>query len=278
MPARPCRRAALWALFSANIILMSCAANTALQPGTPGFYWAAAKQTYAAGDYQKTAENLSNVISSQNEYTERALPWTLVLTSGMAHGYMDLAKAFDAGAHANRARIVDFRREADTYRENANNLALQFAETFAKFQSKDEYVTLAFAYPTGSPTEDLLIGKVTGGTWLKESDLEAVQQHAVERAVLLATCSAAGARNDPAKVLDMLKNSDAKVPRAAFVEAMALALFDQSQLYSRNQMDQPDKLKVFCDRAEDALKLVPASKETQDLEKKIHAAMKKPKA
>ena len=122
-----------------------------------------------------------------------------------------------------------------------------------------------------------MIGKVEGGAWLRDADLEAVQKHAIERAVLLATCRAAGAKNDPAKVLDMLKNSDAKVPRAAFMEAMASALFEQSQLYAHNAMDQPDKMKVFCDRAEDALKGIPSSKESQDLDKKIRAAMKKAK-
>ncbi|MGO4880462.1 MAG: hypothetical protein ACLP59_06515 [Bryobacteraceae bacterium] len=256
---------------------MSCATNNAPQPGTPGFYWTAAKQTYAAGDYQKASESLVNIVSGQNEYVERALPWTLVLTSGMAQGYLDLAKAFDAGAHINRAQVTNFRRQASTYRGNANTLALQFAEAFAKFQGKDEYVTLSFPYPTGSPTEDQLIGKVEGGAWLRDADLEAVQKHAIERAVLLATCRAAGAKNDPAKVLDMLKNSDAKVPRAAFMEAMASALFEQSQLYAHNAMDQPDKMKVFCDRAEDALKGIPSSKESQDLDKKIRAAMKKAK-
>ena len=104
-----------------------------------------------------------------------------------------------------------------------------------------------------------------------------MQKHAIERGVLLATCRAAGAKNDPAKALDLLKTSDAKVPRAAFVEAMASALFEQSQLYARNKLDQPDKLKIFCDRAEDALKQVPASKESQDLDKKIQAALKKAK-
>jgi len=36
-------------------------------------------------------------------------------------------------------------------------------------------------------------------------------------------------------------------------------------------------LKIFCTRAQDALKTVPASKESQDLDKKILAAMKKAK-
>lgn len=272
------RKLAVLALLSANLILFSCSSSNAPQPGTPGFYWAAAKQTYAAGDYQKTIENLGNILSGQNEYVARAQPWMLVLTSGMAHGYMDLADAYDAGTRANRAQSTKFRRQVNTYRGSANRLALQFAETFSKFQSTDEYVTLAFAYPTGSPTEVLLLNQVAGGNWLPDAEIETAQKRAVERAVLLDTCRAAGAKNDPAKALDLLKTSDAKVPRAAFVQAMASALYEQSQLYTRNKLDEPEKFKIFCTRAQDALKSVPPSKDSDDLNKKIQAALKKAKS
>jgi hypothetical protein len=272
------RSVALWALVAANLVLFSCSGGGAPQPGTPAFYWAAAKETYTAGDYQKTIENLGNILSSQNEYVARAQPWMLVLTSGMVQGYMDLAEAFDAGGHANRNKATNFHRQVNTYQGAANTLALQFAETFAKFESKDEFVTLAFAYPTGSPTEVVLLDKVAGGAWLPDAEIDTAQKRAIERAVLLATCRAAGAKNDPAKAQDLLKTGEAKVPRAAFVEAMAAALFEESQLYSRTKLDQPDKMKIFCSRAQEALKTIPDSKESQDLDKKIQAALKKIKA
>ena len=48
-------------------------------------------------------------------------------------------------------------------------------------------------------------------------------------------------------------------------------------MYSHNRMDEPDKLKIFCERAEGAVKSIPASKDSADLDKKIQAAMKKAK-
>jgi len=272
------RSVVLWGLVAANLVLFSCSGGGAPQPGTPAFYWAGAKETYAAGDYQKTIEHLGNILSSQNEYADRARPWMLVLTSGMVQGYMDLTESFEAGGKANRSKATNFHRQVNTYQGAANTLALQFADAFSKFQSKDEYVTLAFAYPTGSPTEVVLLNKVAGGAWLPDAEIETAQKRAIEHAVLLATCRAAGAKNDPAKTQDLLKTGEGKVPRAAFVEAMAAALFEESQLYSRGKLDQPDKLKVFCSRAQEALKTVPASKESQDLDKKIQAALKKVKA
>jgi len=279
MTDRANRKVAVLALFSVNLILFSCSTSNAPQPGTPAFYWDAAQQTYAAGDYQKTMENLGNILSSQNEYVARAQPWMLVLTSGMAHGYMDLAEAYDVGSHANRGQTTNFHRLVDTYRDNANTMALQFAETFAKFDSKDEYVTMAFKYPaTGSPTEVLLLDKVSKGNWPSEADIDAAQKRAIERAVLLDTCRAVGAADDPGKAQDLLKTGDSKVPRATFIQAMATALYEDSQIYTRNKRDEPEKLKIFCTRAQDALKLVPASKESEQLDKKIQAALKKAKA
>src|SRR6185437_3529708 len=92
------RTTAILAVVSANLILFSCGGDNAPKPGTPAFYWAAAKETYAAGDYQKTVEHLGNIVSGQNEYVARAQPWLLVLTSGMALCYMDLAESFDPHA------------------------------------------------------------------------------------------------------------------------------------------------------------------------------------
>src|SRR5580698_8657288 len=75
MSAMAKRRTAVLALLSANLILFSCSSSDAPQPGTPAFYWTAAKESYATGDYQKTIEHLGNILSSQNDYVPRAQPW-----------------------------------------------------------------------------------------------------------------------------------------------------------------------------------------------------------
>jgi len=278
MSAMATRGNAVWALLSVTLMLSSCANSDAPQPGTPAFYWAAAKETYATGDYQKTIEHLGNLLSTQNDYVSRAQPWMLILTSGMAHGYMELADAFEAGGRANPAQATAFHRRVSDYRGSASRLSLQFAETFGNFQSKEDPVTLSFAYPTGSPAEVVLLTRVAQGAMPPAAEIETAQRNAIERAVLLATCRAAGAGGDPAKAQDLLKSGAAKVPKATFVQAMATALYEQSQLYSHNKLDDPDKMKIFCSRAQEALKVLPASKETDDLNKKIEATLKKTKA
>src|SRR5712691_2333444 len=81
----------------------SCSTSTAPQPGTPAYYWAAAKETSAANDYLKTSEHLSRVLASDNEYSARARPWLLILTAGMVPGYMDVADKLEDGVRSKKA-------------------------------------------------------------------------------------------------------------------------------------------------------------------------------
>ena len=270
---------AISALLSALIIVSGCSSGSNLpQPGTPAFYWQAAKETFAAGDYTKTTTALDNILTSDNEYTARALPWSLVLTSGMASGYMQLADTYMAGARVNRSDPSAFRTQAANHRAFANRLALHFAESFARMdQLKDADVALAFGYPPGSAADVVEFTKLGAGRVLTPAEVDSMQKRAIERGVLLAACSAAGAPNASAKTEEILKAPNAQVPKATFLLAMAKALYEESQLYTRDKLDDPDKLTLFCQRAQDALKTVPASKDTKDLATKIQNVLKKSK-
>src|SRR5437667_4776325 len=130
----------------ALIGLTACSSpTTTARVGTPEFYWYAAKETYAAGDYVKTANHLDHLIDNQNEYAARAVPWSLVLTSGMAAGYMELADAYVAGARVNKAKSLAFRRKATDFRTMASPLVLRFAQNVDKMNQVPEGgVQLAF--------------------------------------------------------------------------------------------------------------------------------------
>ena len=103
-------------------------------------------------------------------------------------------------------------------------------------------------------------------------------KNAVQRAVLLSTCRAVGSPNDAARAQELFKAGDVKVPRAQFVLAMAGALHDSAQLYTRNKLDDPQKINIFCERAQEAVKGLPESKETKELLSKIQVTLKKSKS
>ncbi|HZT31993.1 MAG TPA: hypothetical protein VFA33_19045 [Bryobacteraceae bacterium] len=261
------------------VILCSCSSTSnAPQPGTPAFYWSAAKETWGLGDYAKAIDNLDK-LSSDSEYAGRAQPWLLIVTSGLSQGYTDLAESYESGARINKAEPLTFRRQANNYRNAASRLALHFAEVYQDFQKgKEDSVTLALPYPSGSPNPVVTLARVGNGILPPANEMEMAQKRSLERAVLLEACRAAGAPDDPAKTQELLKSGDAKVPRAVFVTAMARALYEASQMYTSRKLDDPEKLKIFCSRAQEALKTVPESKETKDLNSKIAAALKQAKA
>jgi len=267
--------ATVLALISVTLILISCSGESGPQPGTPAFDFGAAKNTFAAGDYVKTLDNLDRVAATENEFTPKARAWLLVLTSGMTRGYTELADRFENGARMNRTDPGSFRRNMTQYRGEAGRLALHFAQVFGDFQkSKDDTVTLAFPYPTGSANPPMTLTKIAGGMLVPPAEVEMAQRQNIERAVLLAACASVGAPEDVAKTHSVFSTPEVKVPRATFVTAMAAALFDQSQLFSRQKLDDPSKLKIFCTRAQDALKGLPESKESKELGEKIEKSLK----
>jgi len=273
------RAAAICGLISVLIILISCSSAPAgPEKGSAAYYWQAARETFAAGDYSKTMEHLDNLLAKDSEYSDRALPWSLVLTSGVAAGYCELADHYEIGARMNRSDPSSFRRQVITYRGIAKPLTLQFAEKFAKFQqTKGDTVALAFGYPRGTATPAPQLTKVAAGMILIPADVEQAQARTIERNVLLEACRAAGAPDDTAKGEVVLKDPAAKIPRGTFELAMANTLYNTSQLYVGVKLDDPDKVRIFCERADEALKQAPASKDSKALSDKVQAALKKVK-
>jgi hypothetical protein len=264
------------ALVSGITALVSCSSQPAgPEKGTPAFYWQAAKETFAAGDNMKTLEHLDKLLAEDNEYTSKALAWSLVLTSGMAAGYTDLADHYEIGGRANKSDPSAFRRPMTTDRGIAGRLSLQFAENFAKFDKiKGDTVPLAFGYPKGTAAPAPGLSKIANGIILPQPEIESTEKRTLERGVLLAACTAAGAPDDIAKTESILKDPDAKVPRSVFALAMAQALYNASQLYTQRKLDDPAKLAIFAERAQATMKTVSDSKDAKELNAKIAAALK----
>ena len=273
------RRYAVCALLVAITVLISCSSAPAgPAKGTPAFYWQAAKETFAAGDTVKTLEHLDKLIAEENEYTAKALPWSLVLTSGLAAGYTELADSYELGGRVNKSDPSAFRRPMLNYRSMAGRLSLQFADTFTKFDKlKGDTVELAFGYPPGTAAPAPGLNRIAKGMVMPAADQENTEKRTLERNVLLAACRAAGAPDDSAKAEPILKAPDAKVARATFATAMASALYDASQLYTSRKLDDPTKVQIFAERAQAAIKTAPESKETKELNKKIGDVLKKGK-
>jgi hypothetical protein len=259
------------------VILVGCQQGpTPPQKGTPAFYWQAAMEAFQSGDYLRTSDHLEQIARSENEYTGRAQPWRLVLTAGMAKAWTELADHFEYGARANKTNPTPFRRNTSDFRNMAARTALHFAETFEQFEktNKDQEITLQFPFPPGNTAQPPQLTKAAQGMMLQPAEVEELQKRMLQRGMLLQSCAAAGTGNDTAKLQQMFKAGEVKVPRDTFVLGMARALYDQSQLFTPTKLDQPDRLKFFATHAGEALKPLKETKERKELMGKIEAALK----
>jgi hypothetical protein len=249
-------------------------------PGSPAFIWGAAKQTYKTGDFRKTSENLMQLVRTESEFAAQARPWAAVMSAGLALGYLDLAQAYEAGAKANRLNPTPFRKQVSMLQSLGSASALEFAETVHILldKNKDPDVTLAFDYPTGSMTEPANLRKISAGMLMQDSEAEQVLNGMLQRGVVRTVSQVTGNPDDPAKTLEIFKAGEPKVPRPAFLFGLAKSLNDVSALYGPARLDQPQRLRLLCQHALDALAAIPETKDSKALKDKIQAALKKARA
>jgi hypothetical protein len=246
-------------------------------PGSPAFIWGAAKQTYKTGDFRKTSENLMQLVRTESEFASQGRPWAVVMSAGIAQGYMDLAQAYEAGAKANRLNPTPFRKQVSMLQSLAGASALEFAENAHTLlvKSKDADVTLAFEYPTGGMAEPANLRKISAGMLMQDSEAEQVLNAMLQRGVVKTVGQMAGTPDDSAKTLELFKAGEPKVARPTFLFGMAKSLNEVSALYGSTKLDQPQRLRLLCQQALDALGAIPETKDTKALKDKIEAALKK---
>jgi hypothetical protein len=257
------------------IFCVSCSSGpSGPAPGTPAFYWSLAKDNFAAGDILKANDNLDRAVKSP-EYKAQGLPWSLVLASGLARGYQELADAYEKGGEAAKRGSGQFRVQMGDYRRHARGASLQFVEKFREFETsnKDEQVKLVFPFPSGSPSEPPMLTRVLGGSMPDDAVRDNIQKAMLQRALIYEASSAAGSPDDPTKEQAQFKAGEVSVPRAQFILAMANALYAQSQIFGPKKLDEPDKVRLFAETALDALKPVPQSKDVKTLNEKIQKSM-----
>lgn len=269
----------LCAAAGAFLFTASCGSQGPEQarPGSPAFVWAVARDAYKAGDYLKANESLDQLVRGKSEFVARAAPLKLLIGTGLAKGYMELADKFDVGGKSNRSDPFIYRKQVSVYRTQARNIAMQTLEAAHSQVAaiKDATVTIAFPFPSGSVEEVVALKKLATGMQLQQTEVEKSTQEMLTRGVVLMACRAAGSPQDVEKARAAFKPEDTSVPRDQFLLAVSGALHEISELFDSKKLDEPDKLRMFGEQALEGLADLPQSKEKKDLTDKIQKALKK---
>jgi len=255
------------------LFLSSCSSGpSAPQPGTPAFYWGAAGETWRAGDYLKTLDDLSHLTANQNEFTVKARPWEIIVASGIARGYMDLADAAETAMKKSPAREIPIRRQMMAWRGNANSTALDLADTFQKFAGANKETSLPLEIswpPVGSAASPTNLDRFASGTPLKPGDMDGLEAAMLQRGVMLAAARVTGSGDDTAKAQEIFKQPKPAVPAATFMVNMGQVFYDLSGLYGPRKMDTPHRREMMITLATMAVKPYPQDKAAVALLAKI---------
>lgn len=259
------------------LLLQSCSdAPAPPAKGTPPFYWQAAQETFGAGDFRKTNDHLEALVRSNNEFTERARPWRLIVLWGLLKGNLDYAEKFEFGARQNKTSPASFRKQVNDSRSVASSVATQLVESWQKYKAaaKSGPVTLDFSFPPGSSGPVAALAKVSQGIAIPPGDIDTANRQAVQRGVILATAKAVGAGEDAPKAREILNKRPAAIPAEVFQLAMTEALLEAAGLFDAKKLDRPDLLKMLANEALAAAKDLPDGKEKKELTTKIQNALK----
>src|SRR5262249_18525039 len=151
---------------------------------------------------------------------------------------------------------------------------LQAAETFRRFLETDKNATVPSAFaslPIETPVPAFL-AKLNKGILLKGAEAEGVERAMLRHAMVEAAARAAGVKPEAIRAEGSFPK---EIPREQFLLGTAAAMFDQSALFGRKKLDQPQQLTALCGLAQEALRQAPPGPKVKELQDKIQAAMKK---
>ena len=245
--------------------------------GSPEWFWLAANESYAGGDYEKTADHLENAADSENPWEARAAIWRFVLLDGLARGYMELADGYQDGVKINQRNASALQNSIQQYQRDARRHTINLVEslgTVRKMIGKAESIQLDFTVPGGSAADSPALGMVLDGNVPKESQAIDAENQTVERGIILATTAAIGAGEDAAKTRKTFETPPVEVAANIFFLNVAASLLDRSEVFDRKHLNEPDKRDVMLKLSGDFS--MPASEgEDEDLKKQAEELQEK---
>jgi hypothetical protein len=222
------------------------------QVGSPAWYWQAAQETYASGEYEKTLQHLKEVADGESEYKEQATLWRAAISGGLARGNMEMGNALADAMAEDQSLTGSFTVRIQGFRRDARRHAITFTESIGglrKIAEQQPAVALRFPFPTGSANESPTLLSLREGEKVPASQIDAAVDYTLKRGLLLQTTQMAGAGEDAAKGQKLFESGEAKVPQLVFLQNLGKSLFEISALFGNEQLHEPKIQKVMLDNA-----------------------------
>lgn len=259
----------------------ACSGSKAPAVGTPDWLWAAARDSYVAGDYEKAADHLLKIEKQENNpYVERARAWRLLIEAGSANAQVELAKAYGEGWVNTRSEKLSYLRHKQEHLKEARRHSIYLFEGYGPIaqQLSDKPVVLEFPFPGGNAAYVNELDRIYKGLNVADEVKAATSERMMKRGVVRAIDAALTKEDDSAGAQEVLKAGRAEVPAARFLMVMAVSLNRAADVFDRKNLNEPNNQKMFREKAQDAIKRVLELKpdaDTAAAAKKLQAEIEK---
>ena len=246
-------------------ILASCGGGAdrnkpKLMRNTPEFAYNEAKEAMSAIKIEK-AISLTNEVMSKypnSVQAQRARILRVVLLTGLAHGYGDLADAYvtgfeNGGKNAGKLRSAAF----DFYRKK-KNAVLSFSEScdymIQNYSDKADYV-LECDFPSKEAPMNRLIEEVKKGNLLDSEQLKIAEEQELREGVLVSLSTFLGAKGDRNQARKLLEEGSKPLDPAEFFVRAGRIFLDDQQLFGRKMLNEVQYYRLFFQKAQECLDL-----------------------
>ena len=273
------------------VITMSCTPPVERPKGW-GKVYEDGKELFARSDFRRALGFVRDVAMSEpsHDYTARGLVLSIILSSGSAQGYQELAEAYQAGTDKleDPKHRSEYRRLRQDSYQYARTHALQLAEVarrLVEFQDKEEMKDLIVEcpYPSAEASSaNQPLEHAKEGSWIPPEERRKAQLIAIRMQIRRSLAAALGV--EAAETSDALRAGTAKVSNIAFNLYLAKELLVGTKIFSTQGLDEGRNLVIMCEQANEsvkqALKILGAApnqgyeKTARDLQKKIGKTMR----
>ncbi len=211
--------------------------------GSAEWFIAEAETSYGAGDYDGALENLDMVAGSKSELAGRATLWMLAINGGLARGYKALGDAYAKGAEKLKDEGFELLPHVQQYRRDARRYAIAFTEEVGPARQRigdSPTVSLQFPFPEGKAEPSEVLENLAKGEKPNPAQLQNAVPYAIQRGFVLQATAMAGVGEDAEQARKLFQTPPVEVPAVPFQFALGDSLWQLSELFGRDELNEPN--------------------------------------
>ncbi len=238
----------------ALLLIIALAACTPAPPGTES--WVQAQRQFEKGDYADTLEHLTDLLSRESDYGQRASAWKVMILGAMTRAAMEWEESCAEGVYfVPQWESKNYRICIGQYRRRTKTRVLALLDAVTELEQTAESsktIALGFPLPHASVDASPILRRIKVGNMAGEDVLEAAAARTLDRHFILQTMDAVGA-DDPADAKSRFESLPVTVEKARFLLGLAQTLQQAADAFEPGRLDDAARRKMVLKRTRECL-------------------------